>query len=359
MAMTINWKSTAFILVLAIGLPGTAISQTNKLPPAQKAPASARKKAAPKRQTLDQRHQFVVDVVKSAVALQQTDSQDRLRVLSAAANIVSPIDRAMARDYAREGMRIEQELIQSGQTPATSMFEGGQADCEQVTTFVENIPTARVTAAEQSLVGAMSLCPKQAIEAVKRKVQAGMEEGHIAPRALLALVENVGPSSQWSQEQFSKMFSSLPADAKANAAEAPNYAAMYDRMAPVLDKAVAKTSGMQLLLWLGKLDDSGERNLSVSIVTDSMKGALGDKGYQEALASDVMVSQVAQTAGRPGEIQHPEEESVSVLQALGKQRCRSYGQTRRDGAFVACPRGGSKRFRHGYQWESEDGGSVF
>jgi hypothetical protein len=57
----------------------------------------------------------------------------------------------------------------------------------------------------------------------------------------------------------------------------------------------------------------------VNIATDAMKQVLGQKAYDEALATDVMARQVAQNAGQPGEIEHPEEESVSVLSAMGSK----------------------------------------
>jgi hypothetical protein len=47
-----------------------------------------------------------------------------------------------------------------------------------------------------------------------------------------------------------------------------------------------------------------------------MKTALGEKDYEDALASDVMARQVAQSEGGEGEISHPEEESASVLKAM-------------------------------------------
>jgi polyphosphate kinase 2 (PPK2 family) len=58
------------------------------------------------------------------------------------------------------------------------------------------------------------------------------------------------------------------------------------------------------------------------MTTDAMKQALGS-GYDEALAKDVVAKGIAATAGQPGEVEQPEEESVSVLQAMdnaGKDR---------------------------------------
>ncbi|HWR37125.1 MAG TPA: hypothetical protein VN622_14775 [Clostridia bacterium] len=287
-----------------------------KKPASTQARRPAKSPAKNRAVKLDPKQQFVLDVVRSAVALPQPDPQDRLRVLQAAANVVGTFRPALAKHYAREGLRIEQELIQQGASPSASLLEHGHVDCGTVADFIDNIPTTRVPAAEQSLVGAISFCPKQATEPARRKLQAAMDEGHVAPRALLAMIERVGAKTPWSQEQFARLFSSLPGDANAARAEAPNFAAMYSRMAPVVDKPVARSAGIKFLLWLGKLDDSGERSLAVNIAAGSMQEALGEKEYEAALASDVMARQVAQGAGQAGEVEHPEEENVSVLQAM-------------------------------------------
>src|SRR5437879_4724799 len=54
---------------------------------------------------------FVLDVVNSAVALPQTDQQDRLRVLSSAVEVMAPIAPKAATELSKEGIRIEAELI--------------------------------------------------------------------------------------------------------------------------------------------------------------------------------------------------------------------------------------------------------
>src|SRR5258708_38752595 len=61
---------------------------------------------------------FVLDVVNSAVALPQPDQQDRLRVLSSAVEVMSPIAPRTATELSKEGIRIEAELIAIGQKPA-------------------------------------------------------------------------------------------------------------------------------------------------------------------------------------------------------------------------------------------------
>jgi hypothetical protein len=98
--------------------------------------------------------------------------------------------------------------------------------------------------------------------------------------------------------------------------EAPNLAAMYARMAGEVDHGVAKNTGMRFLLWLGKLEASGDRTIAVNVTASAMKEVLGPKDYEDALASDVMARQVAQSAGGEGEISQAMDESVSVLEAM-------------------------------------------
>jgi hypothetical protein len=299
----------AFIL-LALG-----VSMAQAKPPAKSQVPP--KTSAPK---LTAQQKFVLDVVQTAVALPQGDQQDRLRVLTSAANVVGTVQPSLARQFAKEGMRIEQELISSGQTPAVSILEAGHVDCAEAQAFVENVPVEKVGAAEQSLIAAQSLCPKQATDAVRRKVEAGLEQGSLAPRALLAIIEAVGSKTPWAQQEFVKFFSSLPSDAEQLRKEAPNFAAMYDRMAPDVDKDAAQKAGIKMLIWLGKMNEGGARNLALNIVTGSMKTVLGQKGYDDALATDVMARQVADAAGQPGDAERPEEESVSVLQAMDSSK---------------------------------------
>jgi hypothetical protein len=303
-------KYRYFVLGLLLSVVGYA--QTAKPKAAPKA-APTTKAESPQ----VARKKFVLDVVQTAVALPQSDQQDRLRVLNTAADVINPMDHKMAEQFAKEGIRIEAELISAGQTPAVSMLSSGTVDCASAAQFAETIPPTAVVQAEQSLIGAITECPKEALIPAQRKIETALGQGIIAPRALLALIERIGPKTPWSQTTFEKMFSSLPSDAAASNAEAPNYAAMYERMAPELDKDIAKSTGLKLLTWLGKLQDTPERTVGVNITTDAMKQALGQKAYDEALAGDVMARQAASIEGGKAEISHPEEETVSVLEAMG------------------------------------------
>ena len=263
------------------------------------------------------RKKFVLDVVESAVALPQPDPQDRLRVLSAAASLVSPIDSKMAKQFANEGARIETELVSSGQKPAVSMIAAGQVDCASALTFVQTIPPASVLDAEQSLVGAITNCP-EVRESAARKVETGMQQGVVAARAILALMEDRGMKSPWSQRMFVNLFASLPSDAVQYVNEAPNYAAMFVRAAPEMDKDAVKTAGLKFLLWMAKLPDSNQRKVAVNMTTDLLSNFLGKDAYDELLRSDVMAQQVAATADRGAVLAPPQEENVSVLQAMQK-----------------------------------------
>ena len=264
---------------------------------------------------LSPHQRFAYDVVRSAVALPQSNLQDRLRVLAAAASVIAPLRPALAKAYSREGLRVEQDLIQRGEQPATSMLSAGPVDCKAVQALVESIPVQRVDAAEPSLVAAIGECPAVMLSA-KKLVGAGLEEKKLAPRATLALMERAGLSSAWSQEKFAKVFDSLPSEAGGLAREAPNLAALYATASGAVDSEEAKRAGVTFLLWLGKLPESGDRAMAVNITIAAMKHALGDKAYEEALASDIAARQVAQSSGGAAEISRPVEESASVLKAM-------------------------------------------
>ena len=261
---------------------------------------------------------FVLDVVKNAVALPEPDQQDRLRVLHSAATVVSPIEPRLARQFSREGTRIESELIAAGQKPMVSMFTVGQVDCTAAGRFVEQIPAAAVTRAEESIIAAISTCANTALEPARSKLEAALSQRILAPRALMAVIDRVGAKSAWSQAQFRTLFSSLP-DGPEAAKEAPNYAAMFSQMAKDVGADTARESGLKLLEWLGKLPSSGDRNIALQVATSSLQEALGKEKYEEALSSDVMARQAANSAGEGGQITPPEEESVSVLQAMQKR----------------------------------------
>jgi hypothetical protein len=265
---------------------------------------------------LTREQKFVVDTVQMAVALPESDQQDRLRVLSTAADVVSPIDKKMAKGFWSEGARIETDLVRLGQTPAVSMMSSGQVDCNVALTFVENLPDGAVLLAEQSLIGAVTSCEKQTLDAVSRKLDAGLEKRIVASRALMAAMSAHGETSAWSQQHFAKMFGLLP-DPKDNAAEAENLAAMYAQMAPSVDKDVATKAGLQLLTWLGKVEESPLRTLSIHVTTGAMQQALGDEAYKAALQSDLVANGTVQNAGQDREIERPQpDNNVSILAAM-------------------------------------------
>lgn len=279
--------------------------------------AKASGKTASSRHKLTPQQQFVVDAVKLAVGLRQPDPQDRLRVLAVAASVISPIDQLTAKKLRREGVRIESELVQSGQTPAVSIMASGQADCGLAQEFVSNLPENSVFAAEQSLIGAVTSCQTRTLQLVAMKLDAALKTGIIAPRALMATMQAEGAKSQWSQQHFEELFKSLP-DPKDNAFQAENLAALYAQMSPALDHGVVKKSGVEFLDWLAKLDDSAMRGVATSITSGAMKQVLGEQGFQDALSSDVVASSMIRNAQNspPAKIERPPIETASVLEAM-------------------------------------------
>lgn len=276
-------------------------------------------KSAPRsRPKQNPKQSFALDVVKSAVDIPQPDPQDRLRVLVAASDVALPLKPSMARNLSKEGLRIEQEIIQRGDVPAASMMSTGAVDCPSVEQLASNITPDKVLAAETTLIGAVSRCDS-AVPIVQRLDQTAIDSNIAAPRLTTTLMDQLGPKSAWSQEQFDKFFRALPSNDADAANRAPDFAALYARMAPEVDPDAARSAGLRLLDWLGKLDAGGPRNLAVNATTDAMKEALkGD--YDKALETDVVARQVAQTAGQPGEVETKPEESVSVLGALDSTR---------------------------------------
>ena len=307
-------KKNILVLLVLFSLAPWAMSQAKA--PAAKAPT---KSVAPKAAALKQqaRKQFVLNVVKSAVALPQPDPQDRLRVLSSAASVVAPVHPLTAKALAQEGARLESDIIAAGNQPAVSILAGGQVDCPTMADFVDRLAPASLALAQDSLLTAITECPKQTADAARLKVETALESGTIAARPLMALMESSGAKSRWSQDMFVKMFGALP-DATTSLAkrEATNYAAMFSETALQVDADVARESGFKFLGWLAKMPPQGERNLAVTMTTEALKQVLGAK-YEEALAQDVVAKGIAATAGQAGEVERPVEESVSVMQAMG------------------------------------------
>jgi hypothetical protein len=126
-------------------------------------------------------------------------------------------------------------------------------------------------------------------------------------------MERSGAGSRWSQEEFAKVFSSLPAD---DAKHAPDFAAMFTHISPAVDKELVRDAGLKFLDWLARQKDSGERNLAVSTTVGTLRDVLGEEKFAEALRSDVVAQSVARTQGAPGEVELPKEDNVSVLAAM-------------------------------------------
>jgi hypothetical protein len=127
-----------------------------------------------------------------------------------------------------------------------------------------------------------------------------------------------GARSEWSQREFETVFSSLPKNANAKK-DAPLIAQLYANMAPNVDRDSASGAGLKLLDWLASTEDSGSRNMAINVTTSAMQKALGPKLYGEALRSDATAQSVAQLSGQSGQVETPEDESVSVLQAISQR----------------------------------------
>ena len=304
--------------MLAFVLPIATLAQTAASPSAAKTnnPTNSSSKE-------QGRQKFVLDVVHSAVGLPQPDPQDRLRVLYAAADVVAPIDKTMAQQFAKEGTAIETKLVAEGQKPAVSMLAGGHVDCAAAQNFVEALRPAAVLDAETSLVGAITSCPKQVDETAMRKLDAGLNQGVVAARAILALMDAQGMKSAWSQAMFVKMFSSLPAEAAANKDEAPNYAAMFARAGGEMSVESVKSAGSKFLAWLAKVPESPQRSVAANLTAASLGDRLGAAGYQEVLRSDVAAQQVVSSAQQNAVVPPPPDDSVSVLHAMGNSNDRT------------------------------------
>jgi hypothetical protein len=298
-------------LLLIVALPIAVESQSPSA-----TPASAKTVTTAANSSQLHRDRFVLDVVHSAVGLPQPDPQDRLRVLYAAANVVAPIDQKLSQQFAKEGTSIETKLVSEGQKPAVSMLSTGHVDCSSAVAFVQALPPAAVLDAEQSLLGAITNCPRQVDAAAMAKVEAGVNQGVVAGRTILALMDAEGMKSQWSQEIFAKMFASLPADAGSGASEAPNYAAMFAEAAPKMDKDAVKTAGAKFLLWLAKLPNSPQRSVAVNLTSGALSDGLGTAAYQELLRSDPMIQQTVNGAEQNAVLPAPNEDAVSVLRAM-------------------------------------------
>jgi glucose/arabinose dehydrogenase len=149
--------------LLTVALLGSCLAQVKSAAPKKPAPApnTAQKQApTPAAQKQAERKQFVLNVVKSAVALPQPDPQDRLRVLNSAASVVAPVQPATAKSLAKEGAQVESEIIANGEQPAVSILSSGQVDCATMADFVERLAPASIPMAEDSLVAAITTCPK-------------------------------------------------------------------------------------------------------------------------------------------------------------------------------------------------------
>jgi len=312
-----------FVLLVALSFANNAAVAQAKRPPARP-PIKA---TAPK---LTKEQNFILSVVRSAVGMSQPDPQDRLRVLNSAVNIVSTLDSRYAARLAKEGVAVESRLVAAGMTPTVSIMASGRADCATMNEFVETLDPKNVFTAEESLIGAISKCPTQTLELVRQKTDAAVEQGTIAPRLLMALMEKSGPASFWTRDRFAKLFSSLPDPAAEPAKQAaPDYAAMYASLAPKIGRDLARSSAARLFAWLNRMEAGPQRSSAVNITASGLERALGEKAYREFLEGDVVARQLVEAKGPPPSAQTNNEETVSVLRAMGSEGTEQLGDLRR------------------------------
>src|SRR5947209_4317103 len=131
-------KKTTFLPVLVLAMAGLCVAQAKSPAPR----TSVKKPADTAVQKQRARKAFVLNVVNSAVALPQPDPQDRLRVLNSAASVVAAVQPETAKSLAKEGARIESDIIASGSQPAVSILSGGQVDCSTMADFMDRIAPA-------------------------------------------------------------------------------------------------------------------------------------------------------------------------------------------------------------------------
>jgi hypothetical protein len=316
-------RVTRSSLVFALVALTTFAAAQNE-PPSRRAPG---RKSSPRLvSTVTPRNKartkFVSDVLKMAVALPAGDAQDRLEVLVSAIMVASTVDPKLARSLAQEGAEIETRVIASGQKPAASVMESAKVGCGTAQQFVDALAPTSIGNAEQALLGALDSCPKT-LDAVRSKLEAGMAQNVVAPRAWLAAMEASGLKSDWTKEKFEALFSALPKDETQGRAVAPDIATLYARVAAEAGRELAAKAGLRFFEWLNHLPEGSDRNLAVNVTTGAMRELLGPQGYEETLASNVMARQMAQTEGQAAETEREPEESVSVLEAMRDKEDRT------------------------------------
>lgn len=261
-----------------------------------------------------QRSQFALNVLNAAVALPQSDQQDRLRVLVSAARLANAVSAKTKKALVAEGTQIEARLIASGEQPQVSMVGSGLVDCAAIAGLVEAVRPESIMSADGTLSAAVQQCPKQALPPTERLLSDALGHAGAPPRALMAAMQAAGPKSVWTLQEFDTVFSDLPDPSEESSVSgAPLYALLYQDFAPAVDAASARNAGKRMLVWLGKMGDSPERVQAATTTVEAMKKVLGNEHFQEILESDPIAAQAANLAGQPAEMPMPvEEANVSV-----------------------------------------------
>jgi hypothetical protein len=124
-----------------------------------------------------------------------------------------------------------------------------------------------------------------------------------------------GAKSTWSQQHFERMFSSLP-DPHEYGAEAENFVVTYAQMAGAADPEAAAKAGLQLVDWLGKMNDSPSRSKTIGLAGGAIKQVLGERGYQQALETDPVANTLLHNVDQKQTVERVRKPAGSALAAM-------------------------------------------
>jgi hypothetical protein len=170
------------LLTASLSAPVFSAQRAEKTPsaspaaPAQRAKSSktAKAKAEP-----PSGKAFAQEVLRYAVSVQQSDAQDRLRVLRAAIDVAASVDRRMVKDLVRQGIQAESDVIATEQSPVASVMQF--ASCKDKLEFAQRIYPSNLVAAEDLLIAASGNC-RDVADALTNLVLSGLKQRVVAPK---------------------------------------------------------------------------------------------------------------------------------------------------------------------------------
>jgi hypothetical protein len=272
-----------FILTVSVWVFCVQAAEKTPLAAAQRPKASKTKAKA----EVPSGKAFAKEVLRYAVSVQQSDAQDRLRVLRAAIDVASSVDRQMVKDLVRQGMQAEADVIATEKTPVASVMQF--ASCKDKLEFSQRIYPSNLVAAEDSLIAASGNCPEVA-STVSNLVVSGLKQNIAAPKLIASLVESGNFNQQQTSEMLSDAFSSLPKDAYSD--RALDFASLYATLAPRAGKREAMAAGLKFFDWLALMGDDENRNAAANAVFSSMQEILGEEQVRSALQEHPAASEL-------------------------------------------------------------------